>query len=271
MNGLDCIVLSSKSILIKTIKCFLAVLPLSVIAGSANAPQICDYGTKAACPDGMYCVYVDDVNQAECKDEYIGTLAEIYFPFGPNKPTACWKTVDPDKASSHAWLPTRFAADLYADKEKINNIYAGLDGKVIAIGGCEAEQPQCNLGFGNQVKILSDNGIMIFYAHLSEIFVKTGQFVKVGELIGKEGQTGNVGGMWGKENDFHHVHLSVHYDWRELNESVFEQPYPGIPSIPFILNACEVHNETQCNIKKIDVRTMRCLKFNKEAPMYMSR
>lgn len=45
--------------------------------------------------------------------------------------------------------------------------------------------------------------IYVIYAHLSDVYVKTGQIVKKGDVIGAEGHSGNSTGS--------HLHLEVHY------------------------------------------------------------
>lgn len=56
--------------------------------------------------------------------------------------------------------------------------------------------------YGNSVRIVSDDGYVICYCHLSENCVMLGQDVEEGQLIGIMGNTGNSFGA--------HLHLGVY-------------------------------------------------------------
>jgi murein DD-endopeptidase MepM/ murein hydrolase activator NlpD len=68
-------------------------------------------------------------------------------------------------------------------------------------------------GYGNMVEIDHGNGFATRYGHLSEIDVKVGQFVRIGEVIGKIGSTGRSTGP----------HL--HYETRINGEAVDPQKF----------------------------------------------
>ena len=68
-------------------------------------------------------------------------------------------------------------------------------------------------GYGNMVEINHGNGLTTRYGHLSEIDVKVGQFVRIGEVIGKIGSTGRSTGP----------HL--HYETRINGEAVDPQKF----------------------------------------------
>ena len=57
--------------------------------------------------------------------------------------------------------------------------------------------------FGNLVVIRHDNGLETFYAHLSEVNVKPGDWVTAGQVIGKGGNTGRSTGS--------HLHYEMRY------------------------------------------------------------
>lgn len=58
-----------------------------------------------------------------------------------------------------------------------------------------------NLGMGNYVTILHSNGMVTYYGHFQNVFVKPGDKVSVGDRIGLMGRTGNATGC--------HVHFQV--------------------------------------------------------------
>jgi murein DD-endopeptidase MepM/ murein hydrolase activator NlpD len=68
-------------------------------------------------------------------------------------------------------------------------------------------------GYGNMVEINHGNGLASRYGHLSQIGVKVGQFVRIGETIGRIGSTGRSTGP----------HL--HYETRINGEAVDPQKF----------------------------------------------
>lgn len=68
-------------------------------------------------------------------------------------------------------------------------------------------------GYGNMVEINHGNGLASRYGHLSQINVKVGQFVRIGETIGRIGSTGRSTGP----------HL--HYETRVNGEAVDPQKF----------------------------------------------
>lgn len=73
------------------------------------------------------------------------------------------------------------------------NLYAPEDGKIIFANYMS--------GYGRLIKIKHSDGYSTRMAHLSKIYVKNGQTVKSGDLIGKTGQSGRVTGP--------HLHFEV--------------------------------------------------------------
>ena len=58
-------------------------------------------------------------------------------------------------------------------------------------------------GFGNHIKLKHSSGYSMTYAHLSKIFVRHGQKIKRGTIIGETGNTGR--------STAPHLHYEVHY------------------------------------------------------------
>ncbi len=75
-------------------------------------------------------------------------------------------------------------------------ILAADSGRVVIAGWPDAS------GYGNRVLIDHQNGYQTLYAHLSKIFVSSGQTVKRGDSIGQMGSTGRSTGI--------HLHFEIH-------------------------------------------------------------
>lgn len=73
-------------------------------------------------------------------------------------------------------------------------ILAMADGKVIYKGNRFS-------GYGYMILIEHSYGLSTLYSHLSQIYVKSGQMVKSGEVIGAMGRTGRATGV--------HLHFEV--------------------------------------------------------------
>ena len=67
--------------------------------------------------------------------------------------------------------------------------------------------------YGNMIEINHGGGLASRYGHLSQIGVKVGQFVRIGEIIGRIGSTGRSTGP----------HL--HYETRVNGEAVDPQKF----------------------------------------------
>jgi murein DD-endopeptidase MepM/ murein hydrolase activator NlpD len=85
-------------------------------------------------------------------------------------------------------------------------IYAPADGVV------ELARPS-KKGYGNLLKVQHSFGFMTMYAHLQKFKVRSGQFVKKGDLIATCGNTGNSTGP--------HLHYEVRFLGRVLNPQSF--------------------------------------------------
>lgn len=82
------------------------------------------------------------------------------------------------------------------DLETGDPVYATFDGRV-------RHTTYIARGYGNLIILRHDNGLETFYAHLSEINVKPGDWVTAGQVIGKGGNTGRSTGS--------HLHYEIRY------------------------------------------------------------
>jgi len=82
---------------------------------------------------------------------------------------------------------------------------ASADGIVIAAGWAN--------GYGKMIKIAHYNGYTTLYGHLSKIYVRVGQKVKRGQIIGRSGCTGRTTGP--------HLHFTVWYKSKPVNPALF--------------------------------------------------
>lgn len=67
--------------------------------------------------------------------------------------------------------------------------------------------------FGFYVKLKHKGNVYSFYGHMRRIFVRSGEFVKKGEIIGEVGSTGRSTGP--------HLHFEIKKDGRPLNPLLF--------------------------------------------------
>jgi murein DD-endopeptidase MepM/ murein hydrolase activator NlpD len=81
-------------------------------------------------------------------------------------------------------------------------VYASDGGTVIYAGWS-------TVGYGNHIVLDHGNGFQTLYAHLSAIYVASGQFVGQGTVIGASGNTGNSSGP--------HLHFEIRYGGSLLN------------------------------------------------------
>ncbi len=83
-----------------------------------------------------------------------------------------------------------------------SNIYASAAGQVVKV-------KWGNSGYGYHVIINHGDGIQTLYAHLSNIYVKQGQYVNQGDIIGAMGSTGNSTGT--------HLHFEIRINGQCVN------------------------------------------------------
>lgn len=85
-------------------------------------------------------------------------------------------------------------------------ITAAGDGKVISV-------QYLNYGYGRHLIIDNGDGLSTLYAHMSEIYVKAGDTVSRGQVIGKMGSTGRSTGT--------HLHFEVRKNGTPVNPSSY--------------------------------------------------
>lgn len=96
----------------------------------------------------------------------------------------------------------KFHAGLDIRAKYGSQVYAAFDGVVI-------EVKKGNKSYGNTIKMMHENGLVTFYAHLSSFAVKKGDIVCKGVSIGKVGTSGNATGP--------HLHFEVREQKKKLN------------------------------------------------------
>jgi hypothetical protein len=225
----------------------------------------CEYGKSNDCPKNEFCINIDK-NKTECRANPEVELINLHFPFDPLIQVFCDQGPLSPPGNSHTWLNTAYALDLQSKRSLPEvSILAGAKGRVIAFDGCRTENDQCGLGFGNAVKILTDSGHLLFYAHLKRTLVKTGDMVDVAQKIGVEGTTG-----WtGKDN--RHLHLSIHYDWRPEGFEYWNQTGYLPPSVPYKMTVCTNSCTNNCLMAEVDVRAVACRRTSNKAPTLCTR
>lgn len=214
----------------------------------------CDYLSQKGCLEGQRCIYQSDPREPICFNIVDRPQPLISFPFSSQRVVTCDQGphMPNEKTHSHAWSNSMDALDLRTkDSEAAGKIYAGLSGKVVIYNKCREKNTKCGAGFGNQVKILNSSGYLLFYAHLSKVYVRNNQEVKAGDLIGVEGNTG-----WTGRNN-RHLHMSVHFDWRSEGEKHWTQLGWLPTSTPFQFRAQEIKTGS---VFVMSTQTIKCIR-----------
>ena len=89
------------------------------------------------------------------------------------------------------------------------DIGAKLGSPIYAIQGGRVERAGWSRGYGYNIVINHGNGIKSLYAHASKLYVKRGQQVKQGQIIGAVGSTGWSTGP--------HIHLEIRINNKKVN------------------------------------------------------
>lgn len=180
-------------------------------------------------------------------------LPFIEYPFHPQREILCDQGTESPEGNSHTYKNTLYALDLATPKNADPaGIYSSISGIAISYSGCTEHNSSCGAGFGNHIKVLKSDGLMVFYAHMDSVSVKTGEVVRAGQFLGVEGNTG----LTGANN--RHLHLSVHSNWTLQGYDYFKKHLGSLPSsIPYLMNICQGHYST-CNSKPLDIRSLKC-------------
>ncbi len=109
--------------------------------------------------------------------------------------------VDGPVTSRYGWRRGRAHKGIDIDLRTGDNVRVAMDGKV--------RYAKYNGGLGKVVVVRHYNGLETFYAHLSKILVKPGDYVYSGQVIGKGGNTGRSRGS--------HLHFEARYMNQAIN------------------------------------------------------
>lgn len=99
------------------------------------------------------------------------------------------------------------------------SILASSEGRVMFAGWD-------NTGYGNMVIVKHTEICSTCYAHLSDIYVKVGDHINQGDLLGHSGSTGNSTGP--------HLHFEARMDWNNYRTHFdpFELPLMSVVDLP---------------------------------------
>ena len=147
------------------------------------------------------------IREAQDRIMVYGAKNVIYYG---NTTYWAWPTTKPFRISSYfGWRvhPIRKTAHLHSGVDITGtpnkNVFAIQSGTVIVASS------GYNSGSGTNIKIDHGNGYVSQYMHLSKMFVKKGEKVEKGQLIGLIGCTGSCTGP--------HLHLSVYKNDKLMN------------------------------------------------------
>ncbi|AGH96681.1 M23 family metallopeptidase [Pseudobdellovibrio exovorus] len=191
----------------------------------------CQY-SSSPCDKNEYCIQFNP-KQGKCFPKS-NLSPEIIFPRDLNTPTVCSQGNLTGENRTHSYLNTGYAVDLSTPPTHKNaEIRAVFNGKIMTHVGCDNKDGEnfnndtCGQGFGNWIALFDDSSNLIaFYAHLRSHNVKSGEVVKVGQVIGEEGKTGAAG--------HRHLHFSIHNNLFKITPDDMKKHGAWLPpSIPF--------------------------------------
>lgn len=188
-----------------------------------------------------------------CFSAFAEQLPFVSYPFDSEREVLCDQGTKSPEGNSHTYKNTLYALDLASIKDSDPaSIYSSTSGIVISYSECSEHNSSCGAGFGNHLKILRSDGLLVLYAHMDSITVKTGEVVKVGQFLGVEGNTGLTG------SNNRHLHFSVHSNWTLNGFDYYKKHLGSLPnSIPFKMNICQ-KAYGNCKNKSMDIRELKC-------------
>ena len=204
------------------------VLLISLIANA----EPCKLDDSKSCPTGQICM---NGQTPSCKPIPAEAPIDFVLPFDSSTEAICTHARG---IGSHSWPNAFYAIDLATPYDQPpSTVLAAASGKAFVFptepcaqsegSPAKAKTNDCGMGWGNNVKILHENGYVSFYVHLQTVLIKSGQQVAQGDPIGIEGWTGLAG--------HRHLHWSV-----QKIENENQITWDGI-SVPFRFKA--VHNQ----------------------------
>lgn len=227
-----------------------------LFAFNAAFSDECNYDQHKGCQEDSECILIPP-KTGKCFKKIDGKEKSISLPFESKHTIICDQGNLTPSINSHSYITTAYALDLkpgsVSKKEVI--LKAGMSGKAIVYNKCHTENDECGLGFGNHVKILSDDGFMLLYAHMKNIVVKTGDTIVEGQVVGTMGASGRTG------YNNPHLHVSMHYQWNHsLNFKYWKQVGYVPASVPFKLKTCTEQCGKKCEQTDILSTELHCLR-----------
>lgn len=143
-------------------------------------------------------------------------------------------------------------------------VFAVTKGRVELVQYWDGKTRTGSQSYGNLVRILGDDGVYVYYAHLEQIRVEKGQVINCGDVIGIMGNTGNSFGA--------HLHLEARTE-KKIASRINPQ------KICSLKNVCGVFEESTEALKKDKSESKAADKAQykkgdkitlKNAPLYIS-
>jgi hypothetical protein len=129
-------------------------------------------------------------------------IPRMRMPFEAGVAVLCSQGNASDPGRTHALPQNRHALDFSNRVLPEVTIVAAASGTVAYAVTDVVDEPRGGAGYGNQVRVLHENGLFTLYAHLEQVFVQVGDAVTMGQRLGTMGHTGLAGDR--------HLHFSLH-------------------------------------------------------------